>query len=521
VAAAAVFAPLTVVSALSIGMAPANAADGEILSPADGQTIRSSEPVTISAKTDWYQVSMALYVEGPSGSRQKIGAGGANQTISGSFDPGDAPNGTFTVSLYGEITKKTYATSTFLLSRPPAAPSGVQVDLKGPSALVVRWDRGTEPDLKSYEISSAAAGKSGSVSADEVCDGSTCRAPLMLPPDAAGHKADVSVRAFRDDGEGGSIGSAHSSTASVSVPAPKPSPSPRASKKRAEATGKLQPPKQAPAEHLSTTRPSSLPKAPKLPKVPSPKHPDNTLKLPDVTEHGDEGAPEVAPASADAVNGAAVQSSIAPLGGLSWVVYIALAATLLLIGVLIGSLTRRRGVSVAQDGTHAVPPSSGATLVAVGAMSATATKTTVARARRPAVILAPKAAAAATTAGRPIRLSDDARKPAQVSGDADNKPAQVSGDAYNEPARVADDADKKSGASVDAEPAESATFLPATPAQPPARTRAEAPSDRRAAGYPPLTMPADSGLRAPLRQPPHDVWTEEEDEPIPSNGGDH
>lgn len=118
---AAMIVPIAVASALLMGADPA-AADGEILSPANGQVIKAPGAVAVSARTDWYQVKMSLFVEGPSVSRQEIASGGANQTISGSFDPGDAPNGTFTVTLLGEVTHKTYATSTFVLSRPPEAP---------------------------------------------------------------------------------------------------------------------------------------------------------------------------------------------------------------------------------------------------------------------------------------------------------------------------------------------------------------------------------------------------------------
>ncbi|MFI7028080.1 hypothetical protein ACIBK1_05165 [Microbispora rosea] len=222
-----------------IGAAPAYAADAEILSPADGAVVKSSGAVAVSAKTDWYQISMALYVEGPSLSRQKIASGGANETISGSFDPGDAPNGTFTVSLFGEVTHKTYATSTFVLSRPPEAPSGVQAQLKNPSTILVRWAKGAEPDLQSYEIASVKAGRSGSVSADSACSGSSCQTSMTLPAGMAGQKVDVSVRAFRSDGTGGTVASQRSAAAYVTVPAPKPSPSPspKPSKKPGQSGG--------------------------------------------------------------------------------------------------------------------------------------------------------------------------------------------------------------------------------------------------------------------------------------------
>ncbi|ETK34429.1 hypothetical protein MPTA5024_19140 [Microbispora sp. ATCC PTA-5024] len=375
-AAAAVLMPLTVVSALIVSVAPASAADGEILSPGDGQTIRTPGPVAISAKTDWYQVSMALYVEGPSVSRQKIASGGANQTISGSFDPGDAPNGTFTVTLYGEITNKTYKTSTFVLSRPPQTPSGVEARLKNASTVVVTWAKGAEPDLRSYEISSRKTGASGSVSADEACSGSTCQASVAVPAKAAGQKVDLAVRAFRSDGQGGAIGSPGAATASVSIPAPKPSATtsqkPASEKPQASKTGDRRLP--------TTTLPNPLPTVPK-------EHGNTKLKLPAVNGTGDPAGPEVAPAKSDAPDVSA-QSSFAPLGGLSYGIYAAIAVVLLLIGAHLGALVRRRSGSgagparpVATTGPIGPSPTAGTT---TGASARTKPSAT----RRPTVILA-------------------------------------------------------------------------------------------------------------------------------------
>ncbi|MFD0468370.1 hypothetical protein ACFQ0B_08695 [Nonomuraea thailandensis] len=73
---------------------------GQITSPSDGEVISSSS-VTVSARTGLMQLRMGLYVDGPSTPSQKVAAGGANQTLSGTFDAGDAPNGTFTVTLKG------------------------------------------------------------------------------------------------------------------------------------------------------------------------------------------------------------------------------------------------------------------------------------------------------------------------------------------------------------------------------------------------------------------------------------
>ncbi|MEU6407893.1 hypothetical protein [Microbispora sp. NPDC046933] len=401
---------MALASTLLVGAAPANAADAEILSPSDGEVVKSSGPVAVSAQTDWYQVSMALYVEGPSTSRQKIASGGANQTISGSFDPGDAPNGTFTVSLFGEVTHKTYATSTFVLSRPPEAPSGVEAQLKNPSTILVSWAKGAEPDLQSYEITSAKAGKSGSVSVDSACSGSTCRTSLALPAGMGGQKVDVSVRAFRSDGTGGTVGSQRSAAVYVAVPAPKasPSPSPRPSKKPGQSAVES-PAAKNPKTHQPTAVPNPEPALPKdtTPPKETELPEDTELTLPEANGGSDQTEPVVVPEKTDDPKMTA-QSSFLPLGGLSFGVYVALAVVLLLTGANLGAWLRRRGLTgdSAGDGRSRGPepqPVTGKTgtspqsaTVASGAAALSGAATAKARGnapvRRPSVILArPKA----------------------------------------------------------------------------------------------------------------------------------
>ncbi|WP_182898087.1 hypothetical protein [Microbispora sp. H10830] len=407
-----------------IGAAPANVADAEILSPADGEVVKSSGAVAVSAQTDWYQVSMALYVEGPSVSRQKIASGGANQTISGSFDPGDAPNGTFTVSLFGEVTHKTYATSTFVLSRPPEAPSGVEARLKNPSTILVSWAKGAEPDLQSYEITSVKAGKSGSVSADSACSGSTCQTSLALPAGMGGQKVDVSVRAFRSDGTGGSVGSQRSVAAYVAVPAPKasPSPSPSPSRKPGQSTVKS-PAAKTPKTHHSTAVPNPEPALPQntTPKDTEPPK-DTELTLPEANGGSDQTEPVVVPEKTDDPKMTA-QSSFLPLGGLSFGVYVALAVVLLLTGANLGAWLRRKGLTSdsageGRSGGSEPRPVAGKTgappeaaTVASGAAAFSGAATAKARGnapvRRPSVILArPKAREnlPATEADTEVRL---------------------------------------------------------------------------------------------------------------------
>lgn len=202
----------------------ASAAAGEILSPSNGQVVTSGS-VQVSARTSWAQLSMALYVDGPSTSKTKVASGGANQTLSGTFDAGSAPNGTFTVTLAGEITKTVYETSTFKLRRPAAEPSGVAADMQGKDKIQVTWNKGSEPDLQSYEVFTSQSGSLGQVAVDKACSGSSCQAVLAVPAKAAGQRVGFLVRAYRSDGDGGTLGSGSSNTAFVNVPAP-PAPQP-------------------------------------------------------------------------------------------------------------------------------------------------------------------------------------------------------------------------------------------------------------------------------------------------------
>nr|WP_191910274.1 fibronectin type III domain-containing protein [Microbispora cellulosiformans] len=517
--------PIAVASALLVGAAPA-AADGEILSPANGQVIKAPGAVAVSAKTDWYQVKMSLFVEGPSVSRQEIASGGANQTISGSFDPGDAPNGTFTVTLLGEVTQKTYATSTFVLSRPPEAPSGVKAKLKNATTVLVSWARGSEPDLQKYEITSAKAGKSGSVALDSACPGSSCQASLTLPAAMAGQKVDVSVRAVRADGVGGTIASSPSALAYVTVPAPKASASPSATpspSKRSDHSAVTSPAAKTPKTHPPTTLPNPEPELPK--------DADSELTLPEATGGSDQTEPVLVPEQTEAPKTTA-QSSFLPLsGGLGFGVYVAIAVVLLLIGANLGAWLRRKGVTgdTAGDGEPAdsrpkpvIGRSGAGTADAANAGdAATAGGVTTAKsrgnapARRPAVILAtpknrgdrPEAEADTQSdldAVHAPDTSDEITPPGQdpATSSAEDKPEQKlesgpetehrkPGDGRATPARV---------------PVEQVPLVPAGTAFPAGTV---VPAGTMAAG----AMVSGQFPDRPLRQPEPDVWTDEDDDP--------
>ncbi|GLW23732.1 hypothetical protein Mame01_37750 [Microbispora amethystogenes] len=528
---AALIVPIAVVSALLAGASPA-AADGEILSPSNGQVVKAPGPVAVSAKTDWYQVKMSLFVEGPSVSRQEIASGGANQTISGSFDPGDAPNGTFTVTLLGEVTHKTYATSTFVLSRPPEAPSGVGAQLKNATTVLVSWAKGSEPDLQKYEITSAKAGKAGSVTVESACPGSTCRASLTLPARTAGQKVDVSVRAVRADGVGGTIASSPSAPVYVTVPAPKASRSPSATpspSKRPDQSAVTSPAAKTPKTHLPTTVPNPEPKLPK----------DGELTLPEANGGSDQTEPVLVPEQTEAPKTTA-QSSFLPLGGLNFGVYVAIAVVLLLIGANLGAWLRRKGVTgdTTGDGEPAAArpkpiigrSSAGAGDAADAGGAATAGGVATAKSRgnaptrRPAVILAtPKSRGGQPEAEADTRSGPDAAHTPDTSGeitlpghglavsptDTEPEPALETGQGtQTEQVTETEREQREPGdgrAAPVRVPVEQVPLVPA--ATVPAGS--VVPAGTVAAG----AMAGGQFPDRPLRQPEPDVWTDEDDDP--------
>ncbi|MFI6321422.1 hypothetical protein ACIBG8_28050 [Nonomuraea sp. NPDC050556] len=272
-------------------------ASGEITSPSNGQVITSGS-VQISARTTWTQLSMGLYVEGPSTPKTKVASGGANQTLSGTFDAGSAPNGSFTVSLAGEITKTVYETSTFKLKRPAAEPGNVNANLQGTDKIQVTWAKGNEPDLQSYEVFTSQSGSLGQLSVDKACSGSTCQAVLAVPAKAAGQRVGFLVRAFRSDGEGGTLGSGASNAAFVNIPAP-PAPKPtktaqptqQAANPGKQTTGKTEDLPQLPGKDKDKVKPTIAPTTRTVPK--------DTNKLPTMPATDKKGNFTLPPADAD------------------------------------------------------------------------------------------------------------------------------------------------------------------------------------------------------------------------------
>ncbi|MEU8250158.1 hypothetical protein [Nonomuraea sp. NPDC048916] len=374
-------------------------AAGQITSPADGQVV-SSGSVQVSARTGVMQLKMALYVEGPSTSRQQVAQGGANQTISGTFDAGSAPNGTFTVILKGEISQSTYATSTFKLRRPAAPPSNVDAALQGTEKIQVTWNKGTEPDLQSYEVSTSQSGVVGRLPVDSACSGSSCRAVLAVPPKAVGQRVGFTVKAFRSDGDGGSVESGRSGAAYVKVPAPKAAqpaktakPSNNDATKGTEALPTLPGKKQAKIVTTPTRKQTTPKNNDKLPAMPDT---DRQGNLPIPTADTDPGrsdslTPQDTKADTDSEpvdTNVTAQASESPFGTMGqYGLFVAGGIVLLLLAAHVGAWARRRAL-VAEGGAGstvaATPPSGGGP----AQMSADSIPPTATTPRRPAIVLA-------------------------------------------------------------------------------------------------------------------------------------
>lgn len=387
-------------------------ASGEITSPSDGQVITGSS-VTVSAHTGLMQLKMGLYVDGPSTPSQKIASGGANQTISGTFDAGSAPNGTFTVTLKGEITGAKYATSTFKLRRPPETPGNVNARLEGDGKVEVTWSKGAEPDLQSYEVSTSQSGIVGRLPADNACSGSSCKATLAVPAKAAGQRVGITVKAYRGDGDGGSIGSGKSGAAYVTVPAPATSQPKKQTtntrqapktdgKKAVEPLPTLPGKKQTKPMNVPTRKPTTHDNTSALPAMPDT---DAKGDLPIPTAADDEGetgglAPSGTDESAKNDTGSApveaggvkARSDESPMGSIGqYGVYVACGLLLLLLAAHFGAWARRRALASAGGRTAA---SVGATVAASGGGGTSAPQATdgvpptATASRRPAVVLA-------------------------------------------------------------------------------------------------------------------------------------
>ncbi|HUR07431.1 MAG TPA: hypothetical protein VM347_33145 [Nonomuraea sp.] len=382
------------------------ASSGEITSPSDGQVV-TNESVPISAHTDVLQLNMGVYVEGPSTAKQKVAGGGANQTLSGTFDAGSVPNGTFNVILKGEISGTTYATSTFKLRRPAAAPDNVAAVLEDAKKIVVTWSKGSEPDLQSYEVATSQSGIVGRLAADSACSGSSCKAVLAVPSKAAGQRVGFTVKAFRGDGDGGSIGSGNSGAAYVTVPASPVAKPQKTATKQATPTAKKgvdtlptlpgkkhTQPTAAPTRKATTTKNTD-----KLPAMPD-TDPKGNLPIPTADTTGDSGktdglSPDSAKGDAESApidSKVKAQSSESPTGSIGqYGLYVAGGLVLLLLAAHGGAWARRRSLAGAVATAGGSAPYAAAASPSPGIQPQHGTDSvprTTSVPRRPAVVLA-------------------------------------------------------------------------------------------------------------------------------------
>ncbi|MEV0352956.1 hypothetical protein AB0H88_44985 [Nonomuraea sp. NPDC050680] len=351
------------------------------------------------------QLNMGVYVEGPSTARQKVAGGGANQTISGTFDADSAPNGTFNVVLKGEITGSTYATSTFKLRRPAAAPDNVAAALQGTEKIVVTWSKGSEPDLQSYEVATSQSGIVGRLPADSACSGSSCKAVLAVPTKAAGQRVGFTVKAFRGDGDGGSIESGNSGAAYVTIPAP-PAAQPKktatkqetpGTKKGVETLPTLPAKKHAQATVAPTRKATTTKKTDKLPAMPD-TDPKGNLPIPTADTTGDSGktdglTPNGTTGDADSAaidSKVKAQSSESAAGGIGqYGLYVAGGLVLLLLAAHGGAWARRRSLAAAGPGGSVPHPAGASPSHDISAQHSTdSVPPTASAPRRPAVVLA-------------------------------------------------------------------------------------------------------------------------------------
>ncbi|MFD8563364.1 hypothetical protein ACFV1N_39330 [Streptosporangium canum] len=210
--AVATIAPIVSVSALLAVASPAQAV-ARLDIPS---RVTSNRAVTLSGTVDPL-FDAVLFING-----RQVAKG--DRKVSYSWDPRDRPNGRYEIKVEqrGKLLGAEWhqASKTLTQAVPPAAPSGVAVRLRGGKAMVT-WHKGSEPDLRGYQLSTSQTGMVGSVRVGSACSGGSCRATLSVPAKAAGRRIGFTVRALRGNGNGGTLTSGDSAVASVSIPAPR------------------------------------------------------------------------------------------------------------------------------------------------------------------------------------------------------------------------------------------------------------------------------------------------------------
>jgi hypothetical protein len=161
-------------------------ASADINSPADGRVFTSGSTVSVTATgAAWGQLS----VRTPEGNDIPGGQAGFLATPLHVDVPIDV-NGTYTVTLTGWGA----GTRTFIVRKPPQAPSGLSATASG-SKVIVSWNQGTETDLTGYSVSVGGASKNGTVGS--FCSGSACTTNMNT---SATGPINVAVTAHRRGG---------------------------------------------------------------------------------------------------------------------------------------------------------------------------------------------------------------------------------------------------------------------------------------------------------------------------------
>jgi hypothetical protein len=233
----ALVAPLSGAGLLLAG--PAYAASG-ITAPGSGVEFTSDTTVRITASLDKNSGSADLRLKSPTaGSAETVDSAASSLTSGASlaynFDtatcasfPGscsgraEAPNGVWTVSLVGG--GKTLDSSTFTLSIPPRAPTGLAARADGYRAVVLSWTKGVEPDLTGWTLYADGAASAGAIGTD-ACSGGSCSTTVTYAQDGTGqHTYSLVAHRSAAPGSSATLDSPQSSQASASLDAPPPPP---------------------------------------------------------------------------------------------------------------------------------------------------------------------------------------------------------------------------------------------------------------------------------------------------------